>query len=324
MNKSEPWIDCHTHVGVDQWFYLNGHFPYAIDYRSLVEQSARNGFQRVLVFPCVSYFGWEGLKMSAPSVGVDDFSIPYAFENRRMLSEIFDLNPDYAAAAIPFAIVDPGRKQVAQVGNLRKLRERYPIRGLKIQATVIEVPIRSLLAEGKELLELAREWDIPVLIHSSISPKDPWSQTSDILDIAQAWPAVRFCLAHSCRFDLPSLRRALTLPNAWVDCSAHCIHCDAAVADFDVVAAPSRRLETDYSRPERVLKDLCDLLPDRLMWGSDAPFYSYGATHEGKQLSLVSSYEKEVAALSLLSDRQRSAMLRDNTLRFLGEVKSPA
>jgi len=319
MKFSGPCIDGHTHVGVDQWFYVNGYFPYAIDYRSLVEQAARNRIGRVLVFPCVSYFGWEGLKMTPPPDLEDDPSVPYAFENRRMLSEIFELNATSSKAAIPFAIIDPGRRQNEQVEHLRALRERFPFRGFKIQATVIESPIRSLLESGKCFLELAAEWNIPVLIHSSIAPNDKWSQASDILDVAEVWPGVRFCLAHSCRFDLPSLHRAIALPNAWVDCSAHGIHCDAAMDNLEVVAEVSRRLPSDYSRPERVLKDLCALLPDRLIWGSDAPFYSYGAIHDGKMLSLVSSYEREVAALSLLSESEQEAVLSANTRRFLGE-----
>lgn len=314
----EGAIDCHAHVGVDQWFYLNGYFPYGTDFRSLIEQGLRHGVHRVLVFPCVSYFGWEGLKMLPSPTEEDDFSVPYAYENRRMLSEIFDLTSDHADRAIPFAIVDPGRKQKEQVTALRLLKHRYPIRGLKIQATVIQSPIRSLLDEGSCLLALAAEWDIPVLIHSSIAPSDIWSQTSDIMDVAEQWPRVRFCLAHSCRFHLPSLERAKSLSNVWVDCSAHGIHCDAAVANLEVVASPSTRLPSNYRSPAKVLSALYDLLPNKLMWGSDAPFYSYAASHNGTMLSLISSYEREVTALSELSLSARSAVLKDNTQRFLG------
>lgn len=310
-------IDCHTHVGVDQLFYLRGHSPYGLDYRSLIEQAESHGIGRVIVFPCVSYFGWEGLELPPPSGFDDDFSVPYAFENRRMLSEIHEVNADRADAAIPFVIVDPARSQAAQAAALRRLRERFPICGLKIQATVIQAPIRSLLGDGACLLELAREWNIPVLIHSSIAASDRWSQASDILDVAEAWPAVRFCLAHSCRFDVPSLQRALTLPNAWVDCSAHGIHCDAAVSGLEVVAVPERRLSADYARPERVLRALYEMIPDRLMWGSDAPFYSFAAAHEGRMLSLFSTYGREVNAMSLLTEPERMAITRENTLRFL-------
>lgn len=316
-------IDCHTHVGVELSFYLRGCLPYACDYRTLVGQSRRHGVPRLIVFPFVGYLGWEGLGISASALseGDEDFSVPYAFENRRLLKEIYELNPDIAGAAIPFAIVDPARGQARQVEALRKLRDRYPIRGLKIQATIIRSPILSLLEEGSCLLDLAEEWNIPVLIHSSIAPSDIWSRAGDILDIAERRSGIRICLAHSCRFDLPSLERLGSLPNTWFDCSAHAIHCDAAQQnDLRVVASPERRLTANYADPAEVLRALYDLLPSRLMWGSDAPFYSYVESRDGKSLRLQSSYEREINALSLLSDREKDAVMHDNTLAFLGET----
>lgn len=308
-----PLIDCHTHVGVDPAFYLRGNFPYAQDYRGLVEQAGRNGVQRLVTFPFVAYFGWEGLGAPVPEDEAK-FAVPYAFENRRMLEEIFELNVDVAPAALPFVIVDPARKQREQVEVLQELRRRYPIRGIKIQATMIEAPIRSLLGEGSSLVDLAAQWEVPMLIHSSIAPEDVWSQAGDILDVAEARPEVRFCLAHSCRFHRPSLERLGRLSNTWFDCSAHAIHCDAVEAGLGIVAVSGERLETDYSRPEVVMKALFDLLPDRMMWGSDAPFYSYADRH----LRLFSSYEREIAALDRLSEKEKTAILHDNTLRFLG------
>lgn len=310
-------IDCHTHVGVDPAFYIKGHFPYAQDFRGLVEQAGRNGVQRLVTFPFVAYLGWDGLEISVPQNGTD-FLVPYAFENRRMLEEIFELNPDLASVALPFAIVDPSRRQREQCEVLRGLFQQYPIRGIKIQATMIEAPIRDLLGEGSCLVDLAAEWNVPMLIHSSIAPEDVWSQAGDILDIAEARPDVRFCLAHSCRFHLPSLDRLGRLPNTWVDCSAHAIHCDAVEANLGIVAVRGERLEADYSRPDAVMKALHDLLPERLMWGSDAPFYSYAGAHSDGTLRLFSSYEREIAALGALSDSERLAVTHDNTLRFLG------
>lgn len=315
MNR--PLIDCHTHIGVDPAFYVRGHYPYAQDYRGLVQQAARHGVERLMTFPFVAYFGWEGLEVAPPRTG-GDFSVPYAFENRRMLEEIYELNADLAKVALPLAIIDPARHQASQVEALRELKEKYPIHGLKIQATIIQAPIRDLLEEGSCLVDLAAEWNIPMLIHSSIATHDLWSQCSDILDIAEARPDVRFCLAHSCRFHRASLERLGSLPNTWFDCSAHAIHCDAAVSDLKVVALPDERLETDYTRPEIVMKALYDLLPDRMMWGTDAPFYSYAATQDGNTLRLFSSYEREVDALSLLAPEERTAIMHGNTLKFLG------
>jgi predicted TIM-barrel fold metal-dependent hydrolase len=187
-----------------------------------------------------------------------------------------------------------------------------------MQPTIIRAPIRELLSTGRCLIDLAEEWDVPVLIHSSIDPMDTWSQAADILDVAEEWPAVRFCLAHSCRFDQPSLERLGGLSNTWFDCSAHCIHCDSVLDGLPNVAVSERRVQADYTRPDAVLKVLAEMLPDRLMWGSDAPFYSYAAKHDERPLRLLSSYAREVAALDLLTASERLAVLHDNTIRFLG------
>ena len=319
---NQAFIDCHAHIGVDPEFYLNGEFPYAMDYRAHLNQMRRNGIGRSIVFPFVSYFGWPGLGLGGLADGRErarDFSVPYAFENRRMMREIFEINPDTADAALPFVIVDPARKVREQLSALRELEGEFPIRGIKIQATMIESPIRALLGDGRGLVQLAREWDVPMLIHSSIAPADVWSQASDILDVAEASPDVRFCLAHSCRFDVPSLERLRGMANTWFDCSAHCIHCDGAAANLEFVAPAERRLDTDFTRPAVVMKALYDFAPDRMMWGSDAPFYSYAGRSADGLIQLTSSYEREVAALSLLSNQEKAAVMHDNIVQFLGE-----
>jgi len=310
-------IDCHTHIGVDSLFYFKGSFPYAQDFRALVQQAKLSQIDRLVVFPFVTYFGWQGLRSPVEDQEIN-LAVPYEYENRRMFDEIYDLNADIAEAAIPFAMFDPARQQEEQVAALRKLAQDYPIKGLKTQPTIIQAPIRELLEKGRCLMDLAEELDLPVLIHSSIIPVDLWSQASDILDVVETWPNVRFCVAHSCRFDLPSIQRLGTLPNAWMDCSAHCIHCDLAVDESHVVAPPDRRMVADYSRPDLVMKALYDLVPHQLIWGSDAPYYSYAARHDGQTLRLMSTYEKEVAALDALSETERLDVLHHNTKRFLG------
>lgn len=310
-------IDCHTHIGVDPVFYFKGDFPYAQDFRGLVDQARRNGIDRLIIFPFVVYYGWKDVQPPLLTEGID-FSVPYDYENRRMLQEVYELNSDISEVAIPFAMFDPARSQKEQVAALRKLKEEFPIKGLKTQPTIIQAPIRELLTEGRGLMDLAAEWDVPVLIHSSIAANDPWSQTSDIMDVVEEWPNVRFCLAHSCRFDLPSMERLKTLANAWMDCSAHCIHCDSVLDGLSNVAVPERLMPADYTRPDKVMKVIYDLMPDKLIWGSDAPYYSYAAKHDGVTMRLLSTYEREIQALDLLSESEKTAVLHYNTLRFLG------
>lgn len=305
-------IDCHNHVGVELLMYLRGEFPYGQMLPTMVEEGRAVGVTRWIVFPMVSNLSLDIAALREPKIvygGLEE--VPYVFENRRLLHEINGLFPQYDDVVFPFAMFDPMREPARQVAALRALRKEFPFFGLKTQTTLIQSYITSLLEEGRVLLELAEEWDMPVLIHSSVFPGDPWAQASDIIDIAEVTPGVRFCVAHSCRFDRTQLDRIAALPNTWFDCSAHTIHCQLAVADSPHVAPPKRRFPSNYTRPEVVLRDLAEAYPDKLIWGSDSPYYSY----VGSGLTLFSTYAAEGACLRALPEEIRHRIAFENTQR---------
>jgi len=293
-------IDVHNHVGADLMFYLHGDFPYAQQLVTMTSEGRALGVNRWVVFPFVVpiAFRIEALKRGEivfDGTGLE--KVPYAFENRRLLKEINELFPDEGKDCLPLVMLDPMREQAAQIKELRTLRGEYKFYGLKLQTTMIQSFIKTLGEEGRGFVELAAGWDIPFLIHSSVGEQDPWAQAGDILDVAEKFPNVRFCLAHSCRYDKECLDRVNALPNTWFDCSAHCIHCDGAVADMPFIAPRARRFDTDYTNPARVIADLAAAYPKKFMWGSDSPFYSYVAMLGEKRLALISTYAKEVGAL---------------------------
>ena len=184
---TSPLIDCHNHLGVDQFFYLNGYSPYAQDLPALVTEGRHCGISRWVVFPMVANLTFDLAAMrTAQLVPGGCETVPYAFENERMLREIYELYPDLGRQTLPFVILDPQREPAAQIAKLRALHREFPFYGLKIQATMIEADIRALLTTGRGFLELAAELDVPFLIHSSVAPEDKWSQASDILDVSEA------------------------------------------------------------------------------------------------------------------------------------------
>lgn len=307
-------IDSHSHIGVDLFFYLRGLYPYAQDWPTLARAANENGISNVVVFPMVTHLalGFRGLHSGLIETMDALESVPYAFENRRMMEEIhrFSLLVDMA---IPFWMVDPARAPLEQISALRTLREEFPCAGLKIQATIIQSPIDALLSSGAAFLDLAQEWDVPFIIHTAVAPGDPWSQVEDILRVVQSRPGVRFSLAHSCRFDRAALDKVAELENAWFDCSAHRIACRLAVDDHPAVAQGDRRFRSDYRNPAEVLADLATAYPHKLCWGSDAPFDSYADA----DISLCSSYREEAGDLKSLPPEIQQRIARTNTLRFL-------
>jgi hypothetical protein len=66
-----------------------------------------------------------------------------------------------------------------------------------------------------------------------------------------------------------------------------------------------------------VLRDLAEAYPDKLMWGSDSPYYSFVAVIEGRRISLRSDYASEVAALRALPLQLQQQISETNTLNLL-------
>ena len=311
-------IDCHNHVGADIMFYLRGDFPYAQHLVAMTREGSALGVDRWIVFPFVINLSLriEALRRGEIEPGGLE-TVPYAFENRRLLKEVYELFPEEGKRCLPFVMLDPMREQAAQIAALRQLRADYPFYGLKIQTTMLQSFIKTLGEEGRGFIDLAAEWDIPFLIHSSVGPDDPWAQASDILDVAEKFPYVRFSLAHSCRYDRECLDRVNALPNTWFDCSAHCIHCDGAVGDLPYIAERSRRFDSDFTNPARVIADLASAYPDKFLWGSDSPYYSYVAMLGSQRIALISTYEKEVGALRAQPPEVVARIANKNTRAWL-------
>ena len=311
-------IDAHNHIGADLFFYLNGFYPYAQDLPALVTEGGRHGVDRWVVFPMVAnaWFDLAAMRRGQLQPGGPE-AVPYAFENERMLREIYEQFPELGRRTLPFVMFDPMREPAAQVARLRELRAEFPFYGLKLQATMIKSDAGALLGAGRCILDFAAEFDLPVLMHSSVTADDPWSEAGLLLRIAAAAPHVRFSLAHNCRFDRVYLDRIAELPNTWFDCSAHRIHCEGAVRDLPFIARPERRFPADYRDPTAVLHALAVAYPKKLVWGSDTPFQSYVAREADGLLSLRSTYAEEIACLRALPAAAQTAIAHDNTLAFL-------
>jgi predicted TIM-barrel fold metal-dependent hydrolase len=313
-------IDCHNHLGADLLFYLHGDFPYSQQLVQMQQEGGALGITHWIAFPFVSYAAMDVTQFRAGGIGFGKGgleTVPYAFENQRLLEECQKLFAEEGKRILPFVMVDPMRCTDAQAAELIKLRSEYRFHGIKIQSTIIQADIKRLAHEGRVFLDLAREWDVPFIIHSSVAKDDLWAQAHDIIDIAEANPDIRFCVAHSCRYDKECLDRIQALRNAWFDNSAHCIHCVGAVDDLAFIAPRERRFDSDYSNPARVIADLAAAYPHKFMWGSDSPFYSYAAEISGKVVKLISTYEKEVTALKAAGEQVVTRIAATNTLNYL-------
>lgn len=294
--------DVHTHVGADFGFYLRGWWPYCSTAQDLLQHLDANGIDRAVCFPFTFPSAFDPYAFAdAGRLELLPGRVPFDRENVLLVREVERI--DTAGRLLPFAFFDPAREVRRQLQSLDKLAGR--IQGLKTQATILESPIRSLLAGGRDLMAFARQHDLPVLIHTAVYPKDPWSQVPDCLAVAEAFPDVRFNLAHSLRFHAEYLRRAAGLANVWVDCAAHLAQCGLACeADSPFIAPRADRVDADYRKPAEVLQAIHAILGDRYLWGSDSPFMSWS----DDLIRVVNSYRSEADVLRALPDRIQKDM----------------
>ena len=293
--------DVHTHIGLDAGFYLRGWWPYASTAADLLLQMDAHGIDRAvaLAFVLPSAFDSEAFA-GRNEIVLRPGRFPFDRENVLLAEEIERLGA--GERLLQFAMFDPAREIDAQVKAIEPMVKR--IRGLKTQSTIIRSPIRALLEQGRVLMELAGYHDLPVLFHTSVN--DPWAQVSDCLDVARAFPRVRFNLAHSCRFHEPLLRECAQSPNVWVDCSAHLAHCQLARENSPAVAPADQRVRADYNEPAEVLAAVHAILGSgKYLWGSDNPFMSWC----DDKLRIRYTYEQEMAVVRDLPEQLRRDML---------------
>jgi hypothetical protein len=293
--------DVHTHVGIDTGFFLRGWWPYACTARDLLERMAENGIGRAVCFPFTLPSAFDPYAFAHHGeLKLIDGRFPFDVENHLLADEISRV--DSGKQLLQFAMFDPARRVEKQVGSIQKLIGK--IAGLKTQTTILQSPIRNLRDSARDILELAQQNNLPVLFHTAVNPADRWAQASDCLDVAEAFPKVRFNLAHSLRFHAPLLKRARQLPNVWIDCSAHLAHCRLAKENSPAVAPAAERIDSNFADPVSTLLAILDIVGERFMWGSDNPFMSWC----DDKLRLIFTYKQEADVLHALPDAMTRAI----------------
>lgn len=319
-------IDCHSHLGVILKAYMNIEFPYAQTVEGLYYRQISSGVDVNVVFPLAPelYFDLPTLLKTGEAIPAKSplSPVPYALENRQLMSEVFRFCPEFQERFVTFVSADPGRDIAGQIKELTVLGEEFPIYGIKISPVLCQSHITDLLGSSRALVEFSLERNIPLLIHSTVDPSEQYSQVSDILQVADTYPRLRVCLAHCAGFDKEYLERADRMPNVWVDTSALKIQVQMTHEQSPVMASPKRRFDADYSDHISVMQSLTDAFPNTILWGSDSPAYSYiclrqqadGVCHEFR---LKANYEDEVAALEALNQDMKIKVSSTNTLKFL-------
>jgi len=304
--------DVHTHIGVEPGFYLRGWWPYSATTRDLLTHMDAHGIDRAVAFPFTLPSAFDPYAFAERNtIELLPNRFPFDRENQLLAQEIERV--DSARRLIQFFMFDPSRKCDEQLKSAQKLLPH--IHGLKTQSTVIRSPIRALLNEGRDLILFAQQHDLPVLFHTSYIQTDTWTQIKDCIAVAEAFPKVRFNLAHSLRFSASDLKQAAQLPNVWIDCSAHLNHCKIAVDGSPVVPPKGQRVDADYTRPVQVLQTIHSMLNGKYMWGSDNPYMAWC----DDKLRLTFTYKDEADVLHALPEKIKIDMATTAPRNWLGK-----
>lgn len=325
LRRDVRLIDAHTHVGIDPVIYARGDFPYGISGEDMVLRMAAQGIDAAVCFPLLytTYFRFNAFRAGRfvrdPN-GISSF--PYEAENRNLFREVYDVFPELANKLLPFAFFDPGRRQCEQAEFLRKLAEQYPVFGIKTASSYLQSHITDLLGKGSCLLDFVAEQNIPVTIHTSVMPGDPWANVFEILKVVKARPDVRFSLAHTCRFDRRALDEAAELSNCFVDVSAFHIHCKLVGMKSEAVADKPNRFPADYRRHAVALKKIAEAYPDTVFWGTDCPFHQFRSrffNDQGEEVivDLPCAPDTEITEFRKLPATLQKKIGHSNTMRWL-------
>ncbi|MCX5884975.1 MAG: amidohydrolase family protein [Proteobacteria bacterium] len=229
------------------------------------------------------------LALGEPEVSIQELNKIYADLSRRFPDKL-----------IAFAGMDPRRNKAPEL--LTKCIKEWGMKGLKLH------PAAGFYPNGKEtydLLEVANELKIPVLIHSgSMVPplKSKFTQSIHFDDIATDFPDLTIIAAHAGGlFGYQSmLSLMVTRPNIYVDISAWQI---AALKNMEHLC--------------RALRDIMDFSGShRILFGSDSPSLRSQMTNKDWVDTIKNLPEKASGGIKF-TEEEVSGILGRNAQRIL-------
>jgi predicted TIM-barrel fold metal-dependent hydrolase len=281
--SSDTAIDMHTHSGGPHLArYLRREWPAVQNLRDLVVKAEQNHVDWLVVFPFPYSIFYDpmavlhgvGLRWS----GIGDF--PYQFENDYLLYE----TGLFGRRVLPFLAIDPTRKVDEQLSWLQSKIRETDLYGLKVHTRATGSRATDLL--DSPLLGFAQEYDLPLMIHAE-GPGSDNASPEHVFRLAAAKPGVRMCIAHTCYFDKTLLPQRLEHPNVCVDVAPFGPKCMLLAVGEHSNYVSNDTLELPYTDPIHTLLELIDMLPGKLVWGTDEP-YTILTDESGEVIALSS------------------------------------
>ena len=296
LSSTNSVIDVHCHLGgVLLGNILNGSYPYSQDPLDLIRKMQANKIDYSICFP----FPLNG-----------EFGLTYDLFNQLLLQESQKFGDN---KLLPFMGISLDDNLQTQLQSIDSLRSKYNIYGFKIYPPNDKYSINDKAVESI-LSEYVEKYNLPLIFHTAFSGN---GNPLNILDFAKHHPNIRLVLAHAARFNENAFQEIKTLENVYLDCSPLNLlcalmrkYCEKHTCAFD------RSL---FFEPNKTFMELYKLFPDKLVWGSDAP-YNYSTNFqedEWTEYNQSYSYEENAAFIFTLDEKIREKVAHKNTLNFL-------
>lgn len=317
-------IDIHSHVGVSLQALVKQEYPFAQTVEDIYYRQLARSVDVNVVFPFTAdlFFDPNRLCNGEQVPAKDPLSAtPYASANRMVMMSVFTFCPEMKDRFIPFVSIDPGRMVSEQIAELETLEKEFPIYGIKVNPVMIQSPVSEFFGKAAAFLDFARKRNLPFLFHMSADLNDEYSRPEDTFRLAGENPDLRFCFAHCLNFDRNLMNRSGEMPNVWFDTAAAGLQVQMIQRNLPNARPASMRFDTDYSEPSIAVNALADVYPDKIIWGTDSPMYTYtGKRKQGEHtvdFKLKGRYEDEIAILNALPEPLRTKACNRNSVRFL-------
>lgn len=270
LSRKSGIVDVHTHgSGIDFSNFIRGKYPCCQDLTDLFQKGCACGVAHQVVFPMPTscYFDipeyWN--RGVFKPTGYCEF--PFQIENDYLIKNIEALQfmEDYFLPFLAFSLRDKIGMQIESL--LKMVSGKTKIWGLKYHTSVDQRSVLYLEIEHV-FLDFAKEFNLPFMIHTGFNEcADPIK----LFDVASRNPEIRFCAAHFGGFSskFAALLDNYDYDNIYIDTSGLFPLCDSMNSGKYVGV-----LDIDYSNPQAVLQYYIDRFPNRILWGSDSPWYN--------------------------------------------------
>lgn len=304
-SRNSVYIDSHTHAGVSFFALYHGLYPCMQNLDELAQKSKSNGIHWTIVAPLFDfYFSFYEMFQNKELIESGLQRAPFEVANKYLLDEV----RKYGQNALPFLAIHPLYRVEEQCKKIYEWAKEFGIFGLKLFIAGMDCSVSDL--KGSQFVDILKGFDLPLLVHCGREEK---SSAVNILDFAQKYPDIRICAAHAGRFERDFWENIGTFNNVYVDVSPFLLLCK------DTFATPlSNVLDLDYGHPFRVIHEIYQLIPFRLLWGTDEPFTKISRTPWSGKIEGGYGYEGEAGFFHSLPGSLKKNIALFNTKRFLG------